>query len=583
MSRYSAVQTVNFVSPSPGSTVLGTLALGMSSNSWFKMTGANLPTGLNYWSHQKQQSPAGASGLPGYCDRMARDPTQASPKMYYIGCDHAAPELFLTFNETQNSWSSSSVPWGILVDGQTIHGYEHIAWDHLHNKLWFRQYSSNNLRRWDGGTNWATISYASQYSYPAAAVGTCFFPEYGANGAIIVYGDENGTQGRMIAVDPVTNGVTSIASGATLDPSGDPHNVAQYSPIHKIVVFGQGNGSLAMWRVGSSGAPTRLDNAPSQIGPTTNGLLMFNNPLTGDFIVMSITNSAQWWDFHPMAASGSQWVARSGTTTIIASNPPTGGNMFPACPIHEYGVVAFVKPYNMDLDAEMWLYKPSAAYTSVFPLTENPIAETTLNPTISGVSKWVNGHSVGGYWQDVRTTGGHAVATGVCPDNTYNDDIAVLATSFATFPANQFAEGVVYRASGYTPGSNAHEIELLLRFNITSNQARGYEFFWGLRSNGTAYLNIASWDGAPTQYHEWGSVSVAAPQDGDVFRVEVSGVNLKGYINGTLAISMASDYAASNYGGNQYASGQPGIGFYPATGATPASLGWKKVTFGSLA
>ena len=158
---------------------------------------------------------------------------------------------------------------------------------------------------------------------------------------------------------------------------------------------------------------------------------------------------------------------------------------------------------------------------------------------------------------------GAAIATG------YNDDIAVLNTSFT---ANQYAQGTVYRAPGYSPGVS-HEIELLLHFRVSANNARGYEVLWGA----TGEVNIVRWNGPLGNYTPLLSVSgpnIGAAVDGDVLRAEIIGGVIKVYKNGSLVLTGPAD--------STWTDGQPGIGFWPTSGATPANYGWKSYSAGGL-
>ena len=141
-----------------------------------------------------------------------------------------------------------------------------------------------------------------------------------------------------------------------------------------------------------------------------------------------------------------------------------------------------------------------------------------------------------------------------------------------TFASDQYAEGVVDRAGGYSPGVS-HEIELLLRFSITANDAHGYEVLWGV----TGELNVVRWNGPLGDYTAWNGGSgpnIGEPADGDVLRAEMTGSILTVYKNASLVLTAASE--------TTYTTGQPGIGFWPTTGATLASLGWKSFSAGNL-
>ena len=202
------------------------------------------------------------------------------------------------------------------------------------------------------------------------------------------------------------------------------------------------------------------------------------------------------------------------------------------------------------------------SYSTNFSLTENPISEG---------GKWTNGKAVGLDWNDVKTVPGKAYASMLSglAGSRYNDSIAHLSTSFATYTPNQYAQGTVFRVAGY---SSSHEVELLLHFKITAHGARGYEVLWGA----TGYLAIVRWNGPLGNYtplYDPGLPGIGPAADGDVLRAEMVGNVIKVYKNGAL-VAITSD--------STYTDGQPGIGFWPVDGATPQNFGWKNYTAGNL-
>jgi hypothetical protein len=200
-----------------------------------------------------------------------------------------------------------------------------------------------------------------------------------------------------------------------------------------------------------------------------------------------------------------------------------------------------------------------ARYSTNFPTTESPIGED---------GRWVNGRAVGLDWHDVQSVLHKAYASafsGVA--SRYDDSIAVLTTSFAP---NQFAQGTVFRAVGYSP-SASHEVELLLRFQVTAHSARGYEVLWGHDGG----LAIVRWNGPLGNYsalREGPNIGQAV--EGDVLRVEIVGGVISVFKNGSLVATGPPD--------TTWTDGQPGIGFWPKPGATLQNYGWKSYTAGSL-
>ena len=200
-------------------------------------------------------------------------------------------------------------------------------------------------------------------------------------------------------------------------------------------------------------------------------------------------------------------------------------------------------------------------YSTTFSTTENPISE-------SGI--WVNGGTDGLDWHDVQTGSGNAYGADFVSDTgnaRYSDPIAHLDTSFLTFGADQYAEGVVHRAGGYSPGA-LHEIELLLRFEITANSARGYEMLWTHAGD----LVIVRWNGPLANYTELANAgNIGAAVDGDLVRFEISGSNMTVTVNDVVELTTSD---------STWTDGQPGIGFWPLPGATLSSFGWQSFAAG---
>ncbi len=194
-------------------------------------------------------------------------------------------------------------------------------------------------------------------------------------------------------------------------------------------------------------------------------------------------------------------------------------------------------------------------YATTFSTKENPLSQ-------AGV--WVNGKLNGGNWNNVQSNGAGAFASAFPTPGHYDDSIAHLA---GTFTSNQFAQGTVSRAAGYSVG---HEIELLVRFNISSGSAKGYEAYWS--TNGGIY--IVRWNGPLDSFTPLAVADGFNAVDGDVMRVEAIGTTITVYVNGRAVVS-ATDSA--------YSSGSPGVGFMPwGDNAVLTNYGWKSFQAGNL-
>ncbi len=207
----------------------------------------------------------------------------------------------------------------------------------------------------------------------------------------------------------------------------------------------------------------------------------------------------------------------------------------------------------------------AGSYATDFPAAEYPLSEG---------GKWTCGKAVGLDWNNPLSASGRACASvrsGLSGDR-YDDSIAHLSNSFASIGADQYAQGTVYRVPGYSPGGSKHEIELLLRFQITPRGARGYEVLWGHGGD----FAIVRWNGPRGDYTDLG-VSGPGPGvavDGDVLRAEISGDTIKVFKNG--------QWVGSGPPNPTWRDGQPGLGFWPVDSSTPSSYGWKRYEAGGL-
>jgi len=119
-----------------------------------------------------------------------------------------------------------------------------------------------------------------------------------------------------------------------------------------------------------------------------------------------------------------------------------------------------IVPVHTSYAAPNLVSGPVSSYTTNFPATENPISEG---------GKWVRGATEGLDWHDPRTTTNLAFGTqplGV--SGTTDDSIAHLNLNFGNNQSSQ----VTFSNPGFT---GEHEIEMLLRFNISAHTATGYE------------------------------------------------------------------------------------------------------------
>jgi len=286
--------------------------------------------------------------------------------------------------------------------------------------------------------------------------------------------------------------------------------------------------------------------------------------------VSSDPTPATTWTF---VASENQTFTVSGTQTArygieglwvtktVSGTVPCTNDYFGSDPAYGFGKSCYVSgdPTLPPAPAPAPAPAPGVIlYTTNFPWAENVISEG---------GRWINGGSGGVKWNDVSTTVG--MAFGSTTVSGYDDDIAIITGGFA---ANQWVQATVSRASGYWPGVS-HEIELLLNFQISPNDARGYEVLW----DAAGALNIVRWNGPLGDYTpllDTSGPNVGAAVDGDVLRAEISNGVIKVFKNGSLLLTGPQD--------STFTTGSPGIGFWPLPGSTPSMYGWKSFSAGNL-
>ena len=176
-------------------------------------------------------------------------------------------------------------------------------------------------------------------------------------------------------------------------------------------------------------------------------------------------------------------------------------------------------------------------YTTMFPLTENPISEG---------GNWINGQADGIDWHDMSTTPGLAI--GHQSGTSYTDGTALLT---GTWGPTQSAEAVVHAVN---PQDDCYqEVELRLRSTLTPHSCTGYEISFKATKTSGAYLIIVRWNGPVGDFSYLLNVSGAkyGVTEGDVVKATIAGNVITAYLNG-VEMGSATD--------GTYVTGSPGMG-----------------------
>jgi len=161
----------------------------------------------------------------------------------------------------------------------------------------------------------------------------------------------------------------------------------------------------------------------------------------------------------------------------------------------------------------------------------------------------------------MQTGSGNAFATATNP-SAFDDNCAHLIG----FSADHYIEGVVHRAVGYSP-VDAHEIEWLLRADITPNFTRAYEV---LADSGGGF-QIVLWNG---DRGDFTVLSPTGPGTGTIAHGDV----IRAQIVGTTITVFKNDVQVATVDNSVLTSGNPGIGsFMRGNGNVLASFGWQSI------
>lgn len=195
-----------------------------------------------------------------------------------------------------------------------------------------------------------------------------------------------------------------------------------------------------------------------------------------------------------------------------------------------------------------------STFSTSFPLTENPISQG---------GAWTCGRAVGLDWNSPQSFAGIGAGPGAATSVSFDDSIAHLSG----FAADHYAQGTIYNT--FSDG-NGHETELLLRFQITAHNARGYEIYWSSNQG----INIVRWNGAIGDFTLLTSVGSFVPTTGRVLKATIVGSLITVYVDGVSVLTWSD---------STWTTGQPGMGFGPYPGVVVLNtFGWSAYSAGNL-
>jgi hypothetical protein len=246
----------------------------------------------------------------------------------FYGSGHGDPiGRFIRYSDATNSWSTLSDSG--RAASISNHAYDHHALDSANRILYRRMVDSRMVERYDiaAGT-WGRL-VDIPYSLGSVAGALEFFPEMGALIYIQGRGGDGANLGQIYIYDVATAKWTFKQNNV---PMGEIHNFAEYNPVHKLVIFGGGEGSSDVHKMDATGKVTKMKNAPVQMGITFTTVTV--DPVSGKFLVFA--KDGRTFEYDVVADVWTQ----KGLHNLLNTYSDLDVT---ATPVANYGVVMLVK------------------------------------------------------------------------------------------------------------------------------------------------------------------------------------------------------------------------------------------------
>jgi hypothetical protein len=314
-------------------TALGKLAAGMKPGTWAELkTEGYTADLLKVQNHHILE----------YTGAAAWDPT--SQQVLFVGQGHYSALKFISYGAATNAWKlRTTPPWWkgdpLTGQGPIGHGYYNNAIDSTRGAFYLHQSATRLVHRYDiARDEWTTLPEIT-----GAATG----------------------HGTAIAWFPERKGLTRVLGGSisffseekkewtTLKdrlPMGPYHNVAQYSAVHKVVLFGGGNNSKNLYKLDADGKITELKPAPVEVGINT--AVVTIDPVSGELLVLH--KDDRFYSYNPakdtwkeLSTEGMPFSMKGSSFAVVAT------------PVSDHGVTLFFTAERKGL--KVCLYKHATA------------------------------------------------------------------------------------------------------------------------------------------------------------------------------------------------------------------------------
>jgi hypothetical protein len=314
-------------------TELGKLAAAMKPGTWAELkTRGYTADLLKVQSHHILE----------YTGAAAWDPT--SRQVLFVGQGHYSALKFISYDAGANVWKLRKTPPWWKGDarsgkGPIGHAYYNNAIDPARGVFYLHQSATRLVHRYDvAREEWKTLP---EIAGAAAGHGTAIAYSPERKGLVRVLG------GTVHFFSEEKNQWTRLADKLAMGPY---HNVAQYSAVHKVVVFGGGNNSKDLYQLDARGKIKPLKAAPVEVGINT--AVVSSDPVSGNLLVLH--KADRFYSFDPaknawkeLSTKGMPFRMKGSSFDVVAT------------PVLNYGVTLFFTAERKGL--KVCLYKHTAS------------------------------------------------------------------------------------------------------------------------------------------------------------------------------------------------------------------------------
>jgi hypothetical protein len=367
-------------------SALGDLAASMNAGDWRELTTQNIGNVLS--------NTRGASNTVfGYPEDIKWDPNTQS--LYYMGSDHfyssGGYPRFVQYAESTNEWRELTRPsWFPFCASGAMHGYDHNAINPATGDMYHSPFGRSVIQKYSAGQkSWSTL--------PGTPTGIrhCGGLEYIPDMGGLLFAQA----GYLFHYNESSGQWQTLKSGLTM---GGCHCFAEYNPVHKVTVFGGGEGSGTsypnLYKVDTLGTVTTQTSAPFSLGP--NHAIVTVDPVSGDYLVFHKSKQ-----FYKYDVTTDTWTQMPGSVPIYIDHHNTTNHLHGvvATPVATHGVTLFVSVRSTTKRA-VNIYKHAESSPSVgrhasadaclnggIKVSPNPFHVST-NLKVEGLQKTVEYH-----------------------------------------------------------------------------------------------------------------------------------------------------------------------------------------------